>query len=332
MRPISAADAIAPAVVRMRNLLFRPFVFTTFVKLSVVAMLTEGYSGNFNFSSRHRAAAGGAAHVLPHFAWSPDMIALVAGIALGAVLLGLVVAYLLARLRFALFHCLVSGMRQIRPGWNLYRDAAGRYFWLAIFVGLVFFAVVVAVAVPFVFGFLRVFRSSQPGQFDVPAFLAVFLPLIPVILLLVCAAIAVNIVLRDLMLPHMALDNATVGEAWRAARTAVAREKGAFLLYALLRTLAPMAVMLAAAFGLMFPGIAVALILVGVSSASRAAAVGIGIVSGIAIMAIAVGVGGPLGVAVRYYALTFYGGRYARLGDLLEPPAAAPELPPAPAM
>jgi hypothetical protein len=31
-------------------------------------------------------------------------------------------------------------------------------------------------------------------------------------------------------------------------------------------------------------------------------------------------IGGPIGIAVRNYALLFYGGRYEVLGDLLSPP------------
>ena len=42
--------------------------------------------------------------------------------------------------------------------------------------------------------------------------------------------------------------------------------------------------------------------------------------------------GGPISLAIRNYALVFYGGRYAVLGNLLTPPPqTAPEAPPLPA-
>src|SRR5258708_7127763 len=41
MRPISAADAITPAFRRMGDLLWRPFRFGTFMKVSFVAMVAE---------------------------------------------------------------------------------------------------------------------------------------------------------------------------------------------------------------------------------------------------------------------------------------------------
>jgi hypothetical protein len=41
--------------------------------------------------------------------------------------------------------------------------------------------------------------------------------------------------------------------------------------------------------------------------------------------------GGPLSIAVRNYALVFYGGRYQVLGNILYPPPPAPTPAPVPA-
>lgn len=333
MRPISAADAIAPAVLRMRDLLFRPFVFTTFLKLSFIAVLTEGYSGNFNSSWRNsrtpRTVPPSLPHIQPHFHWSPDLVALIVGVILGAMLVGLLIAYVVIRLRFALFHCLVFDTTEIKPGWHLYREQAGRYFWLSVVVGFVFLAVILAISIPFVLGFIRFLQASQGNQFDVAGFLAVFLPLIPVILLIVLASLAITIILRDLMLPHMALDDATAGEAFRAALNAVLREKGAFLLYALLRIVLPFAVMMGVGLAVVIPAIIAGVILAMLAKASAALAVLIGLFAVVLVLALALGVGGPLSISVRYYALIFYGSRYATLGALLwpAPPAPAAELP-----
>ena len=38
--------------------------------------------------------------------------------------------------------------------------------------------------------------------------------MIPIVLMLVLAGIVTDLVLRDWILPHFALDNATAGEAW----------------------------------------------------------------------------------------------------------------------
>jgi hypothetical protein len=46
MNVFSAADAIAPAISRTNRFLFHPFRLGTFLKLSLVAVITEGMSGN----------------------------------------------------------------------------------------------------------------------------------------------------------------------------------------------------------------------------------------------------------------------------------------------
>ena len=37
----------------------------------------------------------------------------------------------MTRLRFAYFHCLIHKTKEIRPGWEIYREPATRYFWRA---------------------------------------------------------------------------------------------------------------------------------------------------------------------------------------------------------
>ncbi len=63
MQGLSAADAITPAIYRTRNYLFRPFELGTYLKLCLVAVITEGLGGNFN-SIPWRAAGG--LTVTPH--------------------------------------------------------------------------------------------------------------------------------------------------------------------------------------------------------------------------------------------------------------------------
>ena len=78
----------------------------------------------------------------------------------------------------------------------------------------------------FAAGFWRLFHESQQGgHFDIGLLLTLVLPLIPVVILLVAAGILSDLILRDWMLPHMALDNATAGEAWRQVRARIKAEK-----------------------------------------------------------------------------------------------------------
>ncbi len=91
----------------------------------------------------------------------PEWIAVIAVAVLVVIVLSIVVFYLITRLRFAFFHCLIRNTKEIRPGWRLYQAQAMRFFGLSIVVGFCYLLLVVLVAIPFVAGFLRLFREIQ---------------------------------------------------------------------------------------------------------------------------------------------------------------------------
>jgi hypothetical protein len=341
----SAAQAISPAIERTRRLLFSPFQWGTFLKLCAIAVFTEGFGGNYNFSnlghsSSHPAASSPS---LPNtaFAWTPGWIALIAAIVLAGLLLGFLILYLITRLRFALFHCLVFQTREILPGWRLYREQANRFFFLNLIAGLVFLFLIVLAAAPFALGIFRIVSSAhRGGHLNIASLLSLALPLLAVLLLVALAAIALDIVLRDFMLPHYALEDASAGEAWAQVRTYFAAEKGAFVLYGVLRILLPISAMFALIMALAIP----MLIVLGIFVVLFAAVHGVSdmngtlggimlgsvlkVVLGAAALALtlllAICLGGPLCLWVRNFALTFYGGRYGMLGDALFPPPPPP--------
>jgi hypothetical protein len=340
MQPISAVDSVAPAVERTKEFLFRPFKWSTYLKLGLVAIITEGLGSNFHSSSPHVDHGGGNGEwhgpaSFPPFHCTPACIAMIAAIALMAIILSIFIFYLITRLRFAFFHSLIHNMKEIGPGWRLYRAQATRFFWLNIVVGICFMALLVLVALPFAAGFWRLFQANQQGgHFDIGLFLALVLPLIPIIILLVVVGVLSDLILRDWMLPHVALDNATAGEAWRQVRARIGAEKRQFIVYAILRVILPSIAAIGVFIVLALPGLilagSVAAIEFGVHSAFTGSTgsswfVGIalevffGLVAfGFALLA-SICVGGPLSTGVREYALIFYGGRYKALGDTLYP-------------
>lgn len=340
MYALSAAQALSPAIERTRRLLFSPFRWGTFLKLCAVAVFTEGFGGNFNFSGPSHSSShiptDGAAPSLPHFTLPPGWIALIVVGVLVALLIGFLVFYLVTRLRFALFHCLAYQVKEIRPGWHLYREPANRFFLLNIVVGLVFMVLIVLAIAPFAVGMFRIFRQTQAGaHFDVAMFLSLFLPLFFLILAIALVAVAIDVVLRDFMLPHFALEDATSGQAWAAVKARVAAEKGPFVLYAVLRILLPVAVMIALVMVLAIPMLIVFGILAALFAGTHfllgdiaALRIFVEVLIGLAAFAIglflAIAFGGPLSLWVRNYALLFYGGRYSLLGDVLFPPPPPP--------
>lgn len=345
--PLSAAEAISPAIQRTKQFLFRPFSLGTYLKLCLVALITEGFSSDFHSSGHHDHAAEHVPSFAAPLVDSPLRIAAIVAMLLLVLLIGFALFYLITRLRFAFFHCLICNSKQIRPGWHLYRAQAVRFFWMNIVVGLCFLLLIVVIAVPFAAGFLRLFHDmSSTGSLNIALAISLVLPLIPVILVLVLTGYTADIILRDFMLPHYALENATAGQAWSAVRARISMEKGMFFGYALLRIVLPVVGVIVLFALLVLPALAFfglfAVMGIGVHQAFADATgvaaflgvfleVCIGLVAFILAALITIACGGPLSTAIRQYALLFYGARYQPLAAILFPPPPAPPLtPPAP--
>jgi hypothetical protein len=346
MTAYTAAQAISPAVERTKNYLFRPFKWSTYLKLATVACLTEGGSSgfNFNFPSGSHTSSGAGNLIPPAFSLSSGTIALIVIGVLACIALCIYLSYLICRLRFAFFHCLAHQTKEIRPGWRLYRTQGMRYFIASLIIGLIFLFVLVLAALPFIFGFVRLYQSSQSGgSFNIGGFFLLLLPLFGIIFCLCLVAYVVNAVLHDFILPHMALENLTVLQSWAVVKTRIGAEKGSFALYLLLRAVLPIAAYIALFIITIIPiliaaGIVVLLIigfhalLANASGAMAFIGLSIEILFGIGGIVLGVIVafclGGPIATWIRNYALLFYGGRYPALGEILSGPAsAAPATP-----
>jgi len=342
MRVLSATQAISPAVARTRDLLFRPFEWGTFLKLCAVAVFTEGASATLNTQHGESGPHLSAGQVIPHF--NPAIVAGIIAIMLIVFAVSLVVFYFVTRLRFALFHCLVYQSRLIAPGWRRYSSQAARFFVFSIMVGVVFFVGVVAALLPFVPKFWRIYQASRAwGQFPTGELIGTFLQLVPVILLFALAGVCLDIVMRDFMLPHYALEDASAGQALLAVWARITGEPGPFLLYGLLRVVLPAAAIVALTAALFIPcliifgslGLSIAGLHAAIENAAPAMAAVewifialLGLAGAVFALFLWICVGGPLSVAIRNYALEFYGGRYQALGDLLSPPPAPNVLQP----
>lgn len=334
MRALSAAEAISPAINRTREFLFAPpFRWATFLKLCLVAAITEGLGTNLQSNANKNHGPSDAGPMISHL--SPPIIAAAVAMSLLLLVVILLIFYVMTRLRFAYFHCLATNTRLIKPGWNFYRPQANRFFRMNVWVGLCFVLMAGLVVSPFVPGFIRLFRGIQEGRGpDVSLILSLALPLIPIIILMVAAGIALDIILRDWMLPHYALENATAGEAWSAVWERVLSEKGSFLAYAILRIVLPIIGFVGIVMVLLVPGLvlvgSVAGAEYGVHSAfahATGASVAIGAMLEVFIGAVALGfalvigisIGGPVSTGIREYALVFYGSRYQKLGEMMFP-------------
>src|SRR5208337_2021553 len=164
MRAISAVDSVSLAVERTRDFLFRPFSWGTYLKLGLVAIITEGVGSNFNsHTSSGSQPSGHGPMINSPFDIPAAWVVVVVAAVLLAIVVSLLICYLITRLRFAYFHCLIHNIKEIRPGWRLYGSQAMRFFWLNVVVGFCFVLLMVLVALPFVAGFWRLFHQMQPG-------------------------------------------------------------------------------------------------------------------------------------------------------------------------
>jgi hypothetical protein len=178
---------------------------------------------------------------------------------------------------------------------------------------------------------------TDEGKLDPGDFLILFFPCMCIVLGLFLALVTAEVVLHDFILPHMALENATVREAWAAVRPRIRAHRDTFLSYFILRLLLPFLAVVVlviagsilswAVFGVL--GMSAAGFnamledLTGIGAYFRIAFhvlfILLGVVAG---SLLAFGLGGPLAVYIRSYALHYYGGHYKPLGDTLLPPAA----------
>jgi hypothetical protein len=343
MRVFSPSEAVMPAIERTRRFLFQSFDLVTYLKLTAVACISEGFSANFNFSSHIHPSTG---DVVPSLlSLSDEFLVLLVIAIVAAILAGLFFFYLVNRLRFAFFHCLLQQTTEIRPGWSLHRAQAERLFEAGLIIWAIFLVLATIVVVPFILEFWRVFQSVKSGaHFDLRGFILLVLPFIGIVALLCLIAGTVDVVVHDFILPHMALDDATFREAWRAARAHIGREKGSFFFYLLMRLVLPVIAMLILLISAGIPLIGAFGILMLCAAGFRSLFDGstllssvfgvffeilFGFVGLIVGLSVAFGLGGPVATWVRNYALLFYGGRYQALGDILSPP---PSLPPTPSV
>lgn len=332
MRAFSAAEAISPAINRTREFLFAPpFRWTTFLKLCLVAAITEGLGTNLQSNANKSHSGGDVGPMIYHF--PPMIIAAVVAASLLLLIVVLLIFYVMTRLRFAYFHCLTTNTRLLKPGWNLYRPQANRFFRMNVAVGICFVLMAGLMVSPFIPGFIRLFRGIQQGNGpDISLILSLALPLIPIFMLIVVAAIALDIILRDGMLPHYALDDATAGQAWSALWERVLAEKGAFFAYGILRIVLPVISFIGIFVVLLVPGLVLLGSVAGAEyaihsafsdAAGAVAAIGavleifIGVIALGFALVIGISIGGPVSTAIREYALVFYGSRYQKLGDML---------------
>jgi hypothetical protein len=345
MPRLSAVDAFQPAFERVKIMLFRPFHFTTWLKIGFIGWLAGAtYSGfNFNVPSfpGQEGGSGGmggkeAEQVLRTFLH--DHWLLIVCFVAFVISLALLLTYLSCRFRFILFDSVLQADAQIGRGWRRYSRQGQQYLGFMVLFVLVFW-VLLALIVG-----LPVWHAYQTGIFSaenpLPGLFRVLVPVLLGVFVLVIASAIVSTLANDFAVPLLALDELTLAGAWSVLKQMISAEPGAFAGYlgmklvlsiaagvligiavvlAFLFLLIPGAIIAVGGFAMakaMGPVIGVLLVIVGVFAA-------IALVIVLSLLATA-----PIAVFFTAYAFYFFGGRYPKLGGLLWPQPIPPPLSP----
>ncbi|AXC14165.1 hypothetical protein ACPOL_4903 [Acidisarcina polymorpha] len=366
MTSLSPLDALGPAFRRTREVLAQPFRLGFFLKIALVAALTQPsfYSMSLSYPTQGAQFAVlphlggrssfGESSFADHFLTAPRLAvfgaaALVVGV-LFALAVWIVLAYLYCRLRFTLFDLVVFKRGRVRQAWSEYGHPAWRYFGLVILVSLAFMVVAALILGPVVLNLVRVMRPLIAAGTNANPFpvLGAMLPLIAAIFGVVALWAVIDALMQDFLLPPMAIEDAPLESAFARFFTLLKNSFGSVVLYVLLRFAVGIGLnwilLLIVFVGLLIAGLAifgVGFLLYHALWASvlgQVVCVALAIVVGFAVivvyLAAMVSVFGISAVFKQSYAVYFFGGRYSALGIRLEPPptlASVDLIPPMPA-
>jgi hypothetical protein len=331
MRPLSASEAIGPALERTQDLLTRPFRFKTFLKIAAVAFFAEmGGNFNSNFSNLSNHSGNGAHGVPP--ALLAFLVAFAVIIGLISLVIGLILLYIGSRLQLVLIEMVANRQTYVGPLWRKYGATVWRWIGLKLLFFLGILVITLPLTIPVILFFVHRAHAGGGNLFSGLHIAQMILYFSGAFLVLLVIG-AIYLLVRDLALPFLALENRGIRDSLERLRAIVAAEPGQILLYVFLRMLlgfvfgfaAEFAVVVILLISLIPPGIIGFILwfaLHGAGAGGIVVLIALGVFAGLlfvcwAACVIICFVGAAL-VFGQAYALYFLGGRFPLLGDLLD--------------
>ena len=351
--PISAVDAISPALLHTKKQLFQPFRFAQWTKLAVVGLLAgelgSGGGCNRSFTNIPMPRGDNGRHFLEQGLaqdWSMPNLALYAGLIAALVasllVLGIILMYVSSVMRFILFDSILTGECRVGEGWSRRQGPGFRYFiWklLYLLASFAFFAVVIGI--PVAFGVAGGW-FKEPGEHMAPLIMGgIFLFFVAMIFAVVAAVIFV--LTKDFVVPQMALEGIGAFEGWQRLWAMMRAEKGDYAIYLVMKIV--MAIVAAVVIGIvtLILGLffVVPTAMLGVVGVLAGKSAGLTWNAGTITLAVVVGcillfcflyvvslVSVPAIVFFPAYSIYFFAGRYPALSRALYPATLTPELSP----
>ena len=360
--PVSAVDCVQPALQHTKEQLFTPFRWGQWSRLALVGILAaEMHVGGCNFGSFNgnwpRVPHKNQSEFLPSgMAWDlssfnpariPAHISEHIGQFLGLIVVGIFVLIVLAFVllyinsvfRFILFDSVLRRHCSIGEGWEKWRRAGGRFFlWQIVFQIAFSLFLVVLVGVPLALAFAAGWMTDL--QQHVARLVVGVVLLLGLLLVFVLAAVVVQFLARDFLVPIMALENLDFADGWHRLLDMVRPEKGRFALYLLMKLVLSIAAAILFSIIAIVPALLVVTPAVVAVVAGKAAGLGwsvttisLAIIFGTVLLLVLIYlialVCVPATVFFPAYAIHFLAARYPNLDALLHP---APPLPASPSI
>jgi hypothetical protein len=344
MRPLSATEAISPAIEHTRALL-QPFSLKLWLKLGLVACLAEA-GAQFFFppggNHSHSSSSSGIGSVSG--AMTSATIGVFVVIAIIGILIGLALFYLAARMQLVMMDIVATRTTLVAPVWN--RTAPRTWRWIGLKIG-VFLALCLVVGVFFILPIFFLFYSARPAHTSSSsgAFVGGFAFFLLIALTVVFLIVLVVWAMRDFVLPFLLFEDASMGESIQRAVALMRREPGSVAFYLIMKFLLCLVAGIAAEFAILLSLLILCLPLGGIAAAlwfllrhtgpfGTAVMYISFVLLGLILVAAFIGAILCILCAVltfyQAYTLYFLGGRIPVIGNLLEPPPMQPPPMPPP--
>lgn len=340
--------------------MFRPFRFAFWARMAILGFLTgEFASGGFNFPSGfpHPGSSGGShgpTHsptLHPGWFTPQHIIGLVVVFGLVLLVVVLIFVYISSVLRFVLFDTVLHGDPHIAAGWRKWRPAGRKFFvWQLLVTFLGWCLLLACVGLPL----LLLYTGHHLGFWFIDATAVAVLVLSVLSWIVFALAFGIVIVLaKDFVVPIMALEGVGWQEGWNRFFAIARGHASEYVLYLVMKIVLRIAagighglLMFMLILILIVPGIVAGVagvaIAAGATTAVKALLITLGIVGAIFVLLFVIAfsafIGAPIAFYFPAYAIYFFAGRYAPLGQIMFPPPPAPpsvepipEPPPLPA-
>lgn len=355
MKPLSAIQAVTPAIEQVKQQLFKPFRFWRWARLAVLVLCTGDFAGGggpgngLNFNLPIKRGQNDLVSLASYNEVWARILAYLPWVLLGVtvlIVLFLALIYIASVCRFIVLDSVLYNRCELRAGWRRWQPHGYSYFlWILGLGGSMLLALLVFIGGPALIAWQHgVFREPREHLF---LLIVGGLALLGVFLVLVVAGAVIGALAKDFAVPVMALENVGILDAWRRLLPLLSMAKLSYAGYV------GMKIVLAIGVGILFGILTLIAILIlliplgigGVAIYLMARGMGLewdlltitvtvllGAVAFHLLLAVVCFISVPPLVFFQSYALHFFGSRYPRLGEVMFPPTPSPpEAPPLPA-